>query len=134
MLPTKKTSLILLIVLLLTVPTSIAGAASKPISSADAAAQNGCEQVKLSLSINDAFLKLSKSEQTKTRTAQAVASENLAMATALKSFNIAAKLDKKWKVTAANLGTVIHTDKASVFATAFGALVETCIVVSKLVK
>ncbi len=134
MITAKKTLLAFLVALvLMTGSSSFASAATKPISPADAAAQKGCEQVKLSLSINDAFLKLSAAEQTKQRTQQAIASENLAMATALKSFKAAAKLDKKWKVTAANLDTVIHTDKAAAFTSAFTALVATCTLVSKTV-
>lgn len=130
----KTTSLALMLIISISGLISSAQAGGKPISIADVWAQKGCAQVKLSLSINDAFLKLSKAEQTKQRTAQAIASENLAMATALKSFKSAAKLDKKWKVTASNLDTVIHTDQAGAFTTAFDALLATCTLVSKAIK
>jgi len=94
----------------------------------------GCAQFTLSMTINDSFLKLSAAEQTKARSNQAIAAENLSMATALKAFKAAAKYDKKWSATRDNLDAFIHTDTAAVFTKAFNAVLATCTTLAAAIK
>jgi hypothetical protein len=78
------------------------------------------------MTINDTFLNLSKTAQTKAKMDDAIASERRALTTALAAFKSAAKQDNKWKTIADSLDTVIHTDKADAYTKSFAAVLGSC--------
>lgn len=110
----------------LIVSSSMVVAAESTKSTSDKIAAVGCKQFTLSMTINDTFLNLSKTAQTKEKMKEAIASENRALATALSAFKSAAKKDKSWKSIADKLETVIHTDKADAYTKSFSAVLAAC--------
>ena len=89
-------------------------------------AKQGCTSVGASLQINNDFLKLPAAQQTAKLKAKAISAETMAMATAMKQFQSAAKVNKKWKTLADNIKTFLNTSDADTFTKAFGALLTTC--------
>ena len=118
----------------LTFSTSLVQAADSTKVLAEKAAVAGCKQFTLSMSINDAFLNLSKTAQTKAKMSEAIASETKAMGSALASFKLAAKQDKQWKSIADKLDTVIHTDKADAYTKSFADVLAACTSLAKTIK
>lgn len=123
---TKKVLVAALSSIFLAISSSIGFAADSPKSASDKIATVGCKQFTLSMTINDSFLNLSKTAQTKVKMKAAIAAENHALATALSAFKSAAKQDKKWKSIADKLETVIHTDKADAYTKSFAAVLASC--------
>lgn len=105
--------------------SGVASAASKVAGQSEAI--SGCENVTLSLRINDAFLKLPIAQQTQARKAKTITAETYAMNEAQKSFKAAAKLNPKWKKVSGQIDTALHTDEAGAFTTAFTGLIQSCV-------
>ncbi|MCX6431025.1 MAG: hypothetical protein NTX12_08810 [Actinobacteria bacterium] len=131
----KKYALVIGLTLFsLTFSSSITQAADSSNVLAEKAAAAGCKQFTLSMTINDAFLNLSKTAQTKAKMSDAVAAETKAMGSALASFKSAAKQDKQWKNIADKLDTVIHTDKADAYTKSFAFVLAACTSLAKTIK
>jgi outer membrane protein TolC len=126
MLVKRRIAFVILIVLSLGLSMSMAQAADSKKTLAEKAATSACKQFTLSMTINDSFLNLSKTAQTKAKMDDAIASERRALTNALTAFKSAAKQDKKWKTIADSLDIVIHTDKADAYTKSFSAVLGSC--------
>jgi hypothetical protein len=122
----RKATLASFLILSLAISIPMAQAVDTPKVLAEKAATTACKQFALSMTINDTFLNLSKTAQTKAKMNDAIAAETHALATALSAFKSAAKQDKKWKSIADKLDTVIHTDKADAYTKSFAAVLASC--------
>lgn len=122
----RKALVAVLTVVTLTFPISIARAGDSAQVLGEKAAHTACKQFTLSMTINDSFLNLSKTAQTKAKMTEAIAAENHALETALAAFKSAAKQDKKWKSVADKLDTVMHTDKADAYTKSFASVLASC--------
>ncbi|MBC7462778.1 MAG: hypothetical protein H7227_00785 [Actinobacteria bacterium] len=127
-----KSSLIVSLLLSATIVLPFTAASAATVVAGHAQVIMGCENVTLSLRINDAFLKLPTAQQTEARKNKAIAAETMAMNEALKSFKAAAKLNSKWKTFASQIDTMLHTDEAAAFTKSFTGVVSGCLALKPL--